>query len=192
MTRALRVTAQIADGRAHVPDQTALNLVPVEPNASDAPMSRQASTASEPYDCSIHWKFPATPVHARMAHKWTEEWLADLWPNSDAAATAALVVSEVVGNAVIHGTGPITVAARADDEVLHCEVSDQSPLEPEARVASPEDVGGRGLQLIAALIVPGSWSVNRRPSGGKAIAFEVSSQSRPFADFVLDTLEEEE
>lgn len=95
----------------------------------------------------------------------------------DAATAEAvrLAVSELVSNAVMHGTGAIGVGFGVDAEGVHVAVSDKGvgftpsgqPVMPPA--ASP---GGRGLALVAVLssrwgVLPGDptevWCVIARP-----------------------------
>ena len=77
-------------------------------------------------------------------------------------------MSELVSNAVMHGTGTIAVALGVDEEGVHVVVSDRgvgfSPIgQP---VMPPADAaGGRGLALVAMLSV--RWGrPPRRPHRG--------------------------
>ncbi len=78
----------------------------------------------------------------------------------DTADAVRLAVSELVSNAVMHGTGTIAVALGVDEEGVHVVVSDRgvgfSPIgQP---VMPPADAaGGRGLALVAMLSV--RWGV---------------------------------
>ncbi|MFJ9725527.1 ATP-binding protein [Streptomyces sp. NPDC101209] len=119
------------------------------------------------------WSFPARPGAVRTArsavrdqlHSWDLDPLGDL---------AALLVSELVTNALRHATGPIgvrLVRPAALPGVLLVEVSDPLPDLPRERVARPEDESGRGLQLVAH----SSRRWGTRPGGaGKTVWFELA------------------
>jgi anti-sigma regulatory factor (Ser/Thr protein kinase) len=160
--------APLAHRRTDEPSNAVLRLDAVDDAAQDQPPSAAV----------VEWQFPATPIHVRMARKWIEVWLSRLWSDGEAVANAAVVLSEVASNAVLHGIGPIRVVALVDEERLHCEVSDQSPQQPKARAAGGDDESGRGLRLAAALTIPGSFSVRRCPSGGKVVAFAIGTRTQ--------------
>jgi anti-sigma regulatory factor (Ser/Thr protein kinase) len=76
---------------------------------------------------------------------------------------AALLVSELVGNAVRHGRplpgGVISVSWSHDDGCLVLEVTDGGSVSgaPQLRRAGPYDTRGRGLAIVDALAH--SWGV---------------------------------
>ncbi|MFF8014511.1 ATP-binding protein [Streptomyces sp. NPDC007929] len=119
------------------------------------------------------WSFPADPGAVRTARqavrgqlrRWGLESLADL---------AALLVSELVTNALRHATGPIGVRLVRPSGlggVLLVEVSDPLPDPPRERTARPEDESGRGLSLVAS----SSRRWGTRPgAGGKTVWFELA------------------
>jgi anti-sigma regulatory factor (Ser/Thr protein kinase) len=64
----------------------------------------------------------------------------------------ALVVSELVTNAIVHGRGAITLKLQRDGELVRGEVVDQGGgFEREIRERGPDDVGGRGLMIVESL-----------------------------------------
>ena len=80
--------------------------------------------------------------------------------------SAELIVSELVGNVVLHvgGDVEVTVAVHAAEVVI--EVSDDSPLSPHLRVFSSTSSTGRGMRLVHSL----SAEHGVRPRGsGKTI-----------------------
>ena len=123
-------------------------------------------------DCA-KWTFPADPGAVRAARTAVRNRLA-AWNLDGLADIAALLVSELVTNALRHATGPIGVRlVRPDavDGVLLVEVSDPLPDPPRARVAALEDESGRGLQLVAR--ASRRWGT--RPGvTGKTVWFELS------------------
>ncbi|KUN10649.1 ATP-binding protein [Streptomyces canus] len=123
-------------------------------------------------DCA-KWTFPADPGAVRAARTAVRDRLA-AWNLDGLADIAALLVSELVTNALRHATGPIgvrLVRPEAVDGVLLVEVSDPLPDPPRERVAALEDESGRGLQLVAH--AAHRWGT--RPGvTGKTVWFELS------------------
>ncbi|WP_051950936.1 SpoIIE family protein phosphatase [Actinacidiphila yeochonensis] len=70
------------------------------------------------------------------------------WGYEELAFTTELVVSELVTNAVRHGSGRVGLRLILD-QVLVCEVSDASNTQPRLRRAAETDEGGRGLFIVA-------------------------------------------
>ena len=71
---------------------------------------------------------------------------------------AALVLSELMGNAVRHADGDtVRVRLRRTDGVLRIAVEDGSPARPAPRQASLEDESGRGLLIVDALSHRWGW-----------------------------------
>jgi serine/threonine-protein kinase RsbW len=71
---------------------------------------------------------------------------------------AALVLSELVGNAVRHASGDVVqVRLRRTHDVLRIAVQDGSTVGPAPRVASVEDENGRGMLIIEALSLSWGW-----------------------------------
>ncbi|MFJ9006740.1 ATP-binding protein [Streptomyces canus] len=123
-------------------------------------------------DCAA-WTFPADPGAVRAARTAVRNRLS-AWNLDGLADVAALLVSELVTNALRHATGPIGVRLvhpDAADGVLLVEVSDPLPDPPRERVAGLEDESGRGLQLVAH--AARRWGT-RPGATGKTVWFELS------------------
>ncbi len=119
------------------------------------------------------WTFSADPGAVRAARSAVRDQLR-LWGLDSVGDLAALLVSELVTNALRHATGPIGVRlVRPCDlaEVLLVEVSDPLPDPPRERAARPEDEGGRGLQLLAS--ASRRWGT-RPGAAGKTVWFELT------------------
>lgn len=86
------------------------------------------------------------------------------------AESAALMTSEVVTNAVLHGTGDITFAFLAGQVLVRVEVGDEGPEHPAPRDGVVDEEGGRGMVIVQAL--SSGWGVEADPPG-KVVWFEV-------------------
>lgn len=86
-------------------------------------------------------------------------------------AEAALLVDELVSNAVRHAGGAAELVLRVGHDWVWAEVRDGSPTLPTLRKAPPngKQEGGRGLWLVDRLST--AWGT-RRVGTGKAIWFE--------------------
>jgi anti-sigma regulatory factor (Ser/Thr protein kinase) len=91
--------------------------------------------------------------------------------------TAALLVSELTANAVIHARTAVSVEVHSNGEGLVVAVSDASPQAPRLadEPASPAE-SGRGLRMVEALA--DAWGVREHESG-KTIWFYLA---RPTTD----------
>jgi anti-sigma regulatory factor (Ser/Thr protein kinase) len=87
--------------------------------------------------------------------------------------TAGLLTSELVTNALLHGSGRIRLAVQAGAVTVRVEVGDDEPRHPEL----PEQVGGaesgRGILLVDGLA--SAWGV-RDGDPGKTVWFELGAQ----------------
>lgn len=88
---------------------------------------------------------------------------------------AALLVTELVSNAVRHAGTDVVVRAYLATDVLRLEVIDGSRRPVRARVAAHSEEGGRGLVLVDALA--DRWGVDAR-SDGKQVWVELETQTR--------------
>ena len=89
--------------------------------------------------------------------------------------TALLLVSEVVTNAVVHGSGSPLLDIEVQSDVLRVTVTDEAPGTPQVRRLNPLLAEhGRGLQLVDALA--SRWGSNRRLPVGKSVWFELDHE----------------
>lgn len=91
----------------------------------------------------------------------------------DVIETAELLTSELVTNAMVHGSGEATVAVEVDEGLVRVEVFDRdasldlSPLD-----VDPSSVHGRGLAIVNALA--STWGIEPRHDG-KVVWFALES-----------------
>ncbi|MFF4756195.1 SpoIIE family protein phosphatase [Streptomyces sp. NPDC002514] len=97
----------------------------------------------------VSWDLPTDPAVVSKARSLTLGQLTK-WGLPNLATTTELIVSELVTNAIRHGTGPIRLRL-IRHQVLTCEVSDTSNSLTRLRHARTTDEGGRGLFLVAQL-----------------------------------------
>jgi anti-sigma regulatory factor (Ser/Thr protein kinase) len=114
------------------------------------------------------WDMPADFENVARSRRLAGEQLT-AWGLEEIAFTAELVVSELVTNAIRHGSGPIRVRL-IRDRTLICEVSDLSHTSPHLRRAATTDEGGRGLFIVARLTH--DWGA-RYTSTGKTVWSEM-------------------
>ncbi|WP_245687617.1 SpoIIE family protein phosphatase [Streptacidiphilus griseoplanus] len=114
-----------------------------------------------PADRIASWPLQANPQAAGLARRHVREQLS-AWGLDGLTPTTELIVSELVGNVVRHGKGPVRVRLLRDVDLV-CEVSDGSLTMPRIRHASDTDEGGRGLQLVTA--VSQRWGTRYTPTG---------------------------
>ncbi|WPB95021.1 SpoIIE family protein phosphatase [Streptomyces malaysiensis] len=110
------------------------------------------------------WDLPSDPAVVASARSLVIRQLAE-WGLDELMTTTELIASELVTNAIRHGTGPIRLRLIRHD-VLICEVADTSNTSPRLRHARTTDEGGRGLFLVAQLTR--RWGT-RYTEGGKLI-----------------------
>jgi anti-sigma regulatory factor (Ser/Thr protein kinase) len=86
---------------------------------------------------------------------------------------ARLLVTEVVANAVLHGSGSVVLVVTRDGEAVRVYVDDESPAMPV--VVEPHALmeHGAGMRLVAALA--DSWGAGPREDGhpGKRVWFSL-------------------
>jgi two-component sensor histidine kinase len=105
---------------------------------------------------------PPEPRSATRAREVTRAHLAGSCPE-DAVEIAALLVTELVTNAVLHARTAIVVGIDAGPGRVVLRVSDGSEAQPVARNYATDASTGRGILLVEQLA--SSWGVERNASG---------------------------
>ena len=78
-----------------------------------------------------------------------------------------LALTELVSNAILHGSGPVDVELVTEARSLRLNVSDSSDVMPHKPPASGHRSGGHGLLLVDKVAT--SWAANPLPAGGKTV-----------------------
>jgi anti-sigma regulatory factor (Ser/Thr protein kinase) len=124
---------------------------------------------------AVNLALPRSPSAARAARAYVETALRIWYAPEKLIDDVALLVSEIVTNAIRHATGPQLVLSMSQErDLLHCRVVDSSAELPSPRASSAEDQAGRGLQLVAA--IASRWGTEPLVDGsGKAVWFELAN-----------------
>lgn len=113
-----------------------------------------------------HRRLGTEPGAPRVARNLVGEHLLAWGVSGRVVDEVTLVTSELVTNAVLHGTPPIELRLQRTDQEIVVEVRDASVAAPRRRRAGPEDDGGRGLAIVEA--VADRWG-SRSISAGKVV-----------------------
>lgn len=97
--------------------------------------------------------------------------------DGDLACTAMLLASELITNALEHGSGVITVLVSLTPSQVRVDVADESPLHPTSRAADPDDENGRGLLIVEHLA--SAWGMQLLEHGGKSVWFTLDGSAGP-------------
>ncbi|MGR6971405.1 ATP-binding protein [Streptomyces cynarae] len=151
-------------------------------------MNATASTVKTLHVSRLHLVAVASavPVAREFVHQTLRHWKLD-----DYAADAALMMSELVSNAVkatgfkeaqpkpwqITARHVMAIQLRAVGDELYVEVWDRSSVEPVKQTVTAEAEGGRGLHLVEALAK--DWGIYRPPAGGKIVWAMISLTKLP-------------
>ena len=122
--------------------------------------------------------FPEAATSVPRARQFVAESLAAVVP--EVSETAALLVSELATNAVVHAESEfaVTVVYPATSGRVRVEVADRDGTQPAPIRPPPHVPHGRGLLLVATLA--DAWGVHEvRRRAGKSIWFELSPPTAP-------------
>src|SRR5438445_10134528 len=108
---------------------------------------------------------------------------ATLVGRKDLGDDAALVVSELVTNALLHGGGCTGIDIRPIEGGLRVEVRDPSPASPFPGYATEGALTGRGVRVVASLAA--RWGMQPTPDG-KIVWAELTGKPDPAGESVID------
>ncbi|MEU6404137.1 ATP-binding protein [Streptomyces sp. NPDC046985] len=122
---------------------------------------------------TLHQYFDARRASVALARQFVVSTLS-LWGiNGEPAEDIRLCTSELVSNALTHGTRAghgILIRLSADDDYLRLEVHDSRDAaehRPHVCHAGDTDTGGRGMSIVEALA--DDWGVEDRDPSGKIV-----------------------
>lgn len=116
---------------------------------------------------SLH--LPPHPTAAGKARTFIAEFCGAAHLPPQLCETAALCVSELVTNAILHGRTAATIEAHRPGDHLRVTVHDSNPqLPPVGEHPALDAESGRGLQIVSLLA--DDWGVERN-GDGKAVWF---------------------
>ncbi|MEU6082200.1 ATP-binding protein [Streptomyces sp. NPDC047108] len=132
----------------------------------------------------IEWRLPRHSRSVGRSRQLLREQARAWKVPDDVTETAVLLLSELMTNARTHARVSPGRELRARcvlrDGVLRVEVSDASDALPAPRTASPDDEGGRGLALVAALA--DEWGAHPRACGiGKTVWYALKLPAWPLS-----------
>ena len=123
-----------------------------------------------PREPSVTLRLPARASAAAEAREAVRDTCRHL--PQDTVSDAALLVSELVTNAVRYAGGIITIAIDCQDDAVAIAVGDQSADQPVIRDPYPHEPHGRGMRLVDALA--GHWGCKPATEGeGKTVWFSL-------------------
>lgn len=114
-----------------------------------------------------------------QARSLTGQAAAELDLDAPLLRACVLAASELVSNAVQHGTPPLRLRLWAVAGGLRLEVEDASPALPSALSVSPSAASGRGLEIVGA--VSSTWG-HYSTDSGKCVWCEVVASAATGAD----------
>jgi anti-sigma regulatory factor (Ser/Thr protein kinase) len=99
-------------------------------------------------------------------------------------ADAQLLLTEVLSNAILHGSAGagarLDVSVEADESIVRVTVTDRSPQFPRPAILPPDPLAASGWGLYLLERLAKQWGVEDAPDGGSAVWFELSvGRSRP-------------
>ena len=130
----------------------------------------ERARADRPRVNTLSWSFPGTAADVSCSRRWLAMAATEVWGECEDTDRLVLAYSEIATNAVVHGTGPVTVAAEIRPTSAHCEVADHSAQMPRVRHATTVDTGGRGLEMVELTVDELRVAAD---DDGKTVSFDV-------------------
>lgn len=108
-------------------------------------------------------RFDNDAQSARAARRFVTDVLGRWRRHDDVLDDAAMVVTELVTNALVHARSATTVAVSSRPGTVRIEVADASPVPPVPRERHHTTASGRGIALVAAIAE--RWGAEPTPDG---------------------------
>lgn len=109
------------------------------------------------------------PTEVRQARRHVARECAGL--ARDVVEIAQLLTTELVTNALEHGTGEITLDIARSDRDLRIDVADDAPGRPCTPEGIPQGTRGRGMLLVESMAA--AWGVDPPTGPGKRVWFRL-------------------
>lgn len=123
------------------------------------------------------WTLNSEASSVRQARNVVRDFLAEAQLAKVDSDAAALIVSELVSNAIIHTSDACdTIELRIDERLgtIHIEVQDHDSRPPTPRVDAIDAEGGRGLVIVQS--IASRWGWDEIAGNGKQVWCDLSSR----------------
>ncbi|MFF9894104.1 ATP-binding protein [Streptomyces longispororuber] len=135
--------------------------------ATEPRLGARAEKRTEGADPCVTFTLAALPSSVGRARRLTRDRLSSLAVGDDACDTAALVVSELVTNAIVHTASRTVVCEiRTEADTVRIAIRDEgcgSGVPRPTGLRGPDEEHGRGLLLVSA--VSNAWGVQQSGTG---------------------------
>jgi anti-sigma regulatory factor (Ser/Thr protein kinase) len=131
-----------------------------------SPMSEDPIVRTEQDGPHAMAVFAREVLSVASAREWLGRFLSTQAVPSTAVADAALVLSELVTNALRHGLGQIVTFGSVDHDEIRLSVTDSGDELPDLQPVERDRIGGLGLHVVGQ--VADEWGVAPFP-GGKTV-----------------------
>lgn len=107
----------------------------------------------------VRWSLPSEPGSVREARSRVRRLLADEGVSTDECDVAALLVSELVSNAVVHASSfdTIELGVRSGATGIHIDVLDHDPTPPRLSESEVPGEHGAGLRIVSRMSSRWGW-----------------------------------
>ena len=102
------------------------------------------------------------------ARRWVDDVLESCDVSPAVRRVAMLLTSEILTNAVQHGTAPVRAVLEVGHRVVRVGVEDGSTALPRLRSPRPEETGGRGVQFLERCASRWGVDLHDDPAAGSA------------------------